>query len=160
MWADPAPNEAEPCNFLPNPPRGDGNVVCYSLIEKIFKITHLFQCFGQSSLERFFQATGCTLLLRAHQKRDLGFHLSKSSKCLTVRSVVVASSDSHSVQIFSSSHYCGNHNSAAVVFVQNGRVKVAITHHNRVAQDANPDVREVEMRMWIKRHVAVYAVFR
>jgi len=116
MWSDPAPPEYEPCAFIPNPPRGDGNV-----------------CFGQLSLEKFFDLTGCSMLVRAHQKRDLGFHVSKNSKCLTV---------------FSSSHYCGNHNSAAVIFVHNKKVKVAVTHHNKISpQMSYPDVHEVDMRL-------------
>jgi len=70
--------------------------------------------FSSKALNTFFQNTGCSHIIRAHQPPQLGIHLSKNARCITV---------------FSSSHYCGSYNSAAVVFVDGNKVQAAITSH-------------------------------
>jgi hypothetical protein len=72
--------------------------------------------FGSKALNIFFQHTGCTHIIRAHQPQQLGIHLSKTARCITV---------------FSSSHYCGSYNSAAVVFVDGHKIQAAITSHTQ-----------------------------
>ena len=49
--------------------------------------------------------------MRAHQRKDLGVEITKGAKVLTV---------------FSSSHYCGGHNSAAAIMVADDKIKVVI----------------------------------
>eukprot|EP01125_Pyxidicula_operculata_P022959 TRINITY_DN970_c2_g2_i3.p1 TRINITY_DN970_c2_g2~~TRINITY_DN970_c2_g2_i3.p1 ORF type:complete len:550 (-),score=76.18 TRINITY_DN970_c2_g2_i3:1920-3569(-) len=106
LWSDPAPSEMETSllllntssnGFGPNKLRGENILV-----------------FGTKALDAFFEKTKCTHLIRAHQPPNLGFHLAKGGRVITV---------------FSSSHYCGKNNSAGVVFVNKNEVKVAITAH-------------------------------
>uniref|UniRef100_A0A6B2L7R6 Serine/threonine-protein phosphatase n=1 Tax=Arcella intermedia TaxID=1963864 RepID=A0A6B2L7R6_9EUKA len=68
--------------------------------------------FGGKAMDLFQTHTGCTHLIRAHQPPKLGIHISKTARVITV---------------FSSSHYCGQYNSAAVVFVNEGTIKMART---------------------------------
>jgi predicted phosphodiesterase len=68
--------------------------------------------FGTKAVEAFVKSTKCTHLLRAHQPPHHGFEYSKEARIVTV---------------FSSSHYCGSFNSAAIVLVHNSRLRVAIT---------------------------------
>ncbi len=63
--------------------------------------------FGTSAVQYFSRVTGCTHIIRAHQPPDLGISLGKNARVITV---------------FSSSHYCGQFNSAAVVLVSSMRV--------------------------------------
>lgn len=68
--------------------------------------------FGKTAVEEFVKQTGCTHLIRAHQPPSRGIEYCKSARILTV---------------FSSSHYCGGFNSAAIVLVNEGRIRVATT---------------------------------
>jgi len=70
--------------------------------------------FGRTALNLFMKKTNCTHILRAHQPQSQGIQFSKNLRVITV---------------FSSSHYCGQYNSAAIVFVNNGEVNVAIARH-------------------------------
>lgn len=62
-------------------------------------------------MDEFERQTGCHHLIRAHQPPNLGFEYSKSARIITV---------------FSSSHYCGGYNSAAIVLASDdGKLRVA-----------------------------------
>jgi hypothetical protein len=67
--------------------------------------------FSRKALEEFFRKTGTQYLIRAHQRKDLGVEIQKGAKVLTV---------------FSSSHYCGGHNSAASILISDELIKVMI----------------------------------
>merc|ERR1712137_505952 len=68
--------------------------------------------FGKKAVEAFVEKTGCTHIIRAHQPPSRGIEYCKGARILTV---------------FSSSHYCGEFNSAAIVLVNEGRIRVAST---------------------------------
>eukprot|EP01095_Lingulamoeba_sp_RSL-Kostka_P015373 TRINITY_DN705_c0_g1_i1.p1 TRINITY_DN705_c0_g1~~TRINITY_DN705_c0_g1_i1.p1 ORF type:complete len:432 (-),score=115.93 TRINITY_DN705_c0_g1_i1:323-1618(-) len=68
--------------------------------------------YGSNAVKAFVSHTGCSHLIRAHVAPNSGIEYCKSARILTV---------------FSSSHYCGGYNSAAIVFVGNGRIRVAST---------------------------------
>jgi len=68
--------------------------------------------FGERAVQEFIKHTGCTHLIRAHQPPKHGIEYCKSARIVTV---------------FSSSHYCGGFNSAAIVLVNEGRLRVATT---------------------------------
>lgn len=57
-----------------------------------------------------------THLIRAHQPPTHGIEYCKQARIMTV---------------FSSSHYCGGHNSAAIILVSKGRIRVATTITNK-----------------------------
>ena len=66
--------------------------------------------FGKKAVEEFMKKTGFTHIIRAHQPPDHGIEYSKGARIVTV---------------FSSSHYCGGFNSAAIVLVNESRLRVA-----------------------------------
>jgi len=67
--------------------------------------------FGTKAMDEFVSQTGCHHLIRAHQPPNSGFDYSKSARIITV---------------FSSSHYCGGYNSAALVLAcDDGKIRVA-----------------------------------
>merc|ERR1712232_194181 len=68
--------------------------------------------FGKKAVEAFVKKTGCTHIIRAHQPPSRGIEYCKSARILTV---------------FSSSHYCGGFNSAAIVLVNENRIRAATT---------------------------------
>jgi hypothetical protein len=78
VWADPAepPEEAQLAaqNKLFAENERGGNTVIFSKL----------------ALDEFFRKTGCSYVVRAHQRKDLGVEITKGAKVLTV---------------FSSSHY-------------------------------------------------------
>lgn len=80
--------------------------------------------FGSKAVEKFIEATGCTHIVRAHQPPHHGIELCKSARIVTV---------------FSSSHYCGGFNSAAIVLINEGRLRVATT---KAVVDKNPSLEE------------------
>lgn len=104
LWNDPVHNEQERKTighqkgfgkmFGPNP-RGPDVAV-----------------WGQEALERFFEQTGCTFLIRAHEKNDVGFAAAQGARVLTV---------------FSSSHYAGSNNQASIILIESGRIHVILT---------------------------------
>eukprot|EP01096_Ripella_sp_DP13-Kostka_P013958 TRINITY_DN617_c1_g1_i1.p1 TRINITY_DN617_c1_g1~~TRINITY_DN617_c1_g1_i1.p1 ORF type:complete len:533 (+),score=182.46 TRINITY_DN617_c1_g1_i1:26-1600(+) len=104
LWADPATPQEEKITkggwFGPNE-RGDDVIV-----------------FGFNAAKRFFELTGCTHMIRAHQPPTHGIEYCKRASIMTV---------------FSSSHYCGRFNSAAIVLVSEGRIRVATTVTSRSA---------------------------
>eukprot|EP01091_Cochliopodium_minus_P014529 TRINITY_DN4946_c0_g1_i1.p1 TRINITY_DN4946_c0_g1~~TRINITY_DN4946_c0_g1_i1.p1 ORF type:complete len:775 (-),score=194.86 TRINITY_DN4946_c0_g1_i1:41-2365(-) len=99
MWADPAePDEEEELdndNSLFGTNERGGNTCIFS----------------HRAMDEFFKKTGCSYIIRAHQRKDLGVDIQKGAKVLTV---------------FSSSHYCGGHNSAAAILISEERIKVMI----------------------------------
>jgi len=68
--------------------------------------------FGKKAVEEFVKHTGFTHIIRAHQPPKNGIEYCKAARIITV---------------FSSSHYCGGFNSAAIVLVNEGRLRVATT---------------------------------
>jgi len=86
--------------------------------------------FGNRAVEEFVKLTGCTHLIRAHQPPMNGIEYCKAARIITV---------------FSSSHYCGGFNSAAIVLVNEGRLRVATTKpvvprkSNKKDDDADED---------------------
>ena len=68
--------------------------------------------FGHDAVDRFVKTSGCSHIIRAHQAPDLGYSYAKGAKVIT---------------IFSSSHYCGGHNSAAIALVADAQIRVMVT---------------------------------
>jgi diadenosine tetraphosphatase ApaH/serine/threonine PP2A family protein phosphatase len=85
--------------------------------------------FGTAAVQFFNRVTGCTHIIRAHQPPDLGISLGKNAKVITV---------------FSSSHYCGQFNSAAVVLIADYRIHVIVTTHNQKLVDSPRASRRME----------------
>lgn len=77
--------------------------------------------FGAAAVQYFGRVTGCSHIVRAHQPPDLGIQLGKNAKVITV---------------FSSSHYCGQFNSAAIVLVADYKIHVIVTTHNEKLRDS------------------------
>ena len=69
--------------------------------------------FGQKAVDAFVAKTGCTHIIRAHQPPSRGIEYCKAARIMTV---------------FSSSHYCGGFNSAAIILVNDQRLRVATTN--------------------------------
>ena len=84
--------------------------------------------FGKQAVDSFIKKTGCTHIIRAHQPPSKGIEYCKGARILTV---------------FSSSHYCGGFNSAAIVLVNGGRIRVATTNSVE-EEEAEEDVEEEE----------------
>jgi len=102
LWSDPVPSDMED---IVNSNGGFGENRARGENIKVF---------SGKAMDIFNAHTGCTHLIRAHQPPKLGIHVAKNARVITV---------------FSSSHYCGQYNSAAVVFVHQGKVKMAMTSH-------------------------------
>jgi len=68
--------------------------------------------YGKNAVDAFVAKTGCTHIIRAHQPPSRGIEYCKAARILTV---------------FSSSHYCGGFNSAAIVLVSDNRIRMAST---------------------------------
>jgi len=77
--------------------------------------------FGAQAVDTFCKETGCTHIIRAHQPPDLGISFRKGAKVITV---------------FSSSHYCGQYNSAAVVLVSDHKLHLIITSNDKDDEDS------------------------
>ncbi|KAH3744389.1 serine/threonine-protein phosphatase [Pelomyxa schiedti] len=108
LWADPATEDDErkligknmfPCGFGSNP-RGTGTCL-----------------FGKLAVKLFFEQSGCSHIIRAHQYPHDGIQLAKMATTVTV---------------FSSSHYCGNGNKAASVLVHNNSLELIISNTEAV----------------------------
>ncbi|KAH3757704.1 serine/threonine protein phosphatase [Pelomyxa schiedti] len=104
LWADPATEDDErkligknlfPRGFGANP-RGTGTCL-----------------FGKLAVKIFFEQSGCSHIIRAHQYPHDGIQLAKMATTVTV---------------FSSSHYCGNGNKAASVLVHNNTLELIISN--------------------------------
>ena len=80
--------------------------------------------FGSLAVDAFTKETGCTHIIRAHQPPSRGIEYCKSARILTV---------------FSSSHYCGGFNSAAIVLVADGRIRVATTKPVKRGEEEEED---------------------
>ena len=96
--------------------------------------------FGQKAVEAFVESTGCTHLIRAHQPPDHGIEYSKSARIITV---------------FSSSHYCGGYNSAAIVLVNEGRLRVATTEQARTDDNDESENQESDVELSSEDEVIV-----
>ncbi|KNC55061.1 serine/threonine protein phosphatase [Thecamonas trahens ATCC 50062] len=68
--------------------------------------------FGHDAVAAFLATSGCSHIIRAHQAPSLGVSYAKSAQVIT---------------IFSSSHYAGGHNSAAIALVAEGAIRVMVT---------------------------------
>jgi Ca2+-binding EF-hand superfamily protein len=68
--------------------------------------------FSEEAVAEFFAKTGCSHLVRAHQPPSLGVQFTRSARVVT---------------IFSSSHYCGGFNSAAVLLVARNRLQIIVS---------------------------------
>merc|ERR1712137_787572 len=86
--------------------------------------------FGKKAVEAFVEKTGCTHIIRAHQPPSRGIEYCKGARILTV---------------FSSSHYCGGFNSAAIVLVNEGRIRVATTNPSEDDIDTDSDEEEEDV---------------
>lgn len=80
--------------------------------------------FGKKAVEEFVAKSGCTHIIRAHQPPTHGIEYCKGARIITV---------------FSSSHYCGGFNSAAIVLVNEGRLRVATTKPNVPKEEEDDD---------------------
>ena len=100
LWADPASaehNDLMGKHGLPNgfaPNLDRGGDACV---------------FGSEAVRTFTKATSCDFILRAHQPPDKGIRYQAGAKVITV---------------FSSSHYCGMNNSAALIVVQSQQLDI------------------------------------
>jgi hypothetical protein len=65
--------------------------------------------FGAEAVRTFSKAAACDYILRAHQPPDKGIRYQAGAKVITV---------------FSSSHYCGMNNSAALIVVQSQQLDI------------------------------------
>ncbi|EGD78643.1 serine/threonine-protein phosphatase [Salpingoeca rosetta] len=68
--------------------------------------------FGEDAVAAFKEQTGCDFILRAHQPPDKGIRYQAGAKVITV---------------FSSSHYCGMNNSAALIVVSEQQLDIVTT---------------------------------
>lgn len=68
--------------------------------------------FGEEAVAEFKRQTGCDFILRAHQPPDKGIRYQAGAKVITV---------------FSSSHYCGMNNSAALIVVSSDQLDIVTT---------------------------------
>ena len=69
--------------------------------------------FGREVVQKFFEQTHCHYLIRAHQPPELGIKVQHSAQVLTV---------------FSSSHYCGGNNRAAIVLISDGKLHLLVAN--------------------------------
>eukprot|EP00049_Salpingoeca_infusionum_P006850 m.111825 g.111825 ORF g.111825 m.111825 type:complete len:613 (-) comp13464_c0_seq2:1399-3237(-) len=68
--------------------------------------------FGEQAVNTFRKQTGCDYILRAHQPPDKGIRYQAGASVITV---------------FSSSHYCGMNNSAALIVVSKDQLDIVTT---------------------------------
>jgi uncharacterized protein YheU (UPF0270 family) len=81
--------------------------------------------FGTRAMDEFVKQTGCHHLIRAHQPPDHGVEYAKRARILTV---------------FSSSHYCGGYNNAAIVLASDdGKIRVATTATSKPPGESGDD---------------------
>jgi len=106
LWADPAPPDKEEAIAESGKmfaPNGRGEST---------------RVFTSGAINHFTRLTACTHLVRAHQLTQYGVDYSKNA---------------HIVTVFSSSHYCGGFNSAAIVLVDRDSLHVATTNLPKLA---------------------------
>jgi len=94
LWADPAPEEVD-------------------LDENGFgpSVRGISVSYGTAAVDTFLEATGCSVILRAHEVQARGFNVCKGGRVIT---------------IFTSSYYDDNRNMAGAAFVSAGTIR-AIT---------------------------------
>ena len=97
VWSDPTNNNQFPmiCQLVGQDPAKTGGFV-----QNNKRGTAWY--FNEVGADRFLSANKLSHIVRAHQVPDFGFQFHFGDKCVTM---------------FSCSHYCGNSNEAAVLFV-------------------------------------------
>lgn len=117
MWSDPIhiSNFIDVCNLLKLEPSKQNGFV-----KNIKRGTAFY--FNEVAVDNFFKGNGLTHVIRAHEVPVNGFVFHFDEKCVTV---------------FSCSHYCGNDNLCAVIFVDQEKLRViqVNTENNQPATD-------------------------
>lgn len=83
--------------------------------------------FGADALDEFFRQTGCSYLIRAHERVDLGALPREGGSFLTCGAGFGLQQNARVVTVFSSSSYAGSSNQAAICLVQDGKIRIILT---------------------------------